>query len=247
MYRTIPTPTVVLALAVAGGLVLSHVRDRRTATRAVRRALADSDPETRRAAVLVAARHGLARYARVLWKRLESENADCVLLALAEVTRAQRWRRGGGRRDDLRGWAEWFLAVRTVPRPEPPGPAEEGPGRRESDAGDALHNIDALEVIKALPERGSELPGDKATPAKSRRRWRARPNELDALKVVDGLAASRNGQRTPSTPAPNGRGHHRRTDIDALLNELAGVRPDRVHPGGARRVSSPTSERRSSQ
>jgi hypothetical protein len=210
-------------VAVAACLALYRLGARRGAGRAVRRALTAADPDTRRAAVLVAVDHGLGRYAQALCRRVTTEEADSVLVPLAEAVAARGGRGRRGRCGRLQRWAEAFLAGRTVRRPEGAPRRTTAPAPRGRVDDGAAHGLDALELVEALgplPRQPSAGPPASARP---RRQWRADPDELDALKVVDALRAGPR-RRASAKSAPNGRSTPAgTTDIDALLNELAGV------------------------
>lgn len=213
-----------VALVLAAGLLAWCLGRRRTATGAVRRALVDPDPEVRRAAVLVAANHGLGRYTPVLCTRVEREPAETVLLALAEATRARSWCHRRGRRARLARWAEAFAAAPC----ETVEAASEG--RR-----DGRQGIDALAVMEAPPldpQPPPPPPRREAGTRPPRHRWRALPDGLDALKVLDALPSA-TWKRASSTYRPKRRPPSgERIDIEAVLDGLAGVSPRRPrrHP-----------------
>jgi hypothetical protein len=213
------------ALAVAAWLVLSSARRRRLATGAVRRALRDPDPETRRAAVLVAGHHGLARYARVLYRQARAERDDRVLLALAETIDRGGGHGRGRRTRRLRRWADAFVDKEMASTEDGPEAEGNGHGHRGGQVAEEVYRLDALELIAALPS-GTRLeavrPAGAGKRASARRRWRALPDELDALTVLDALEPPRRSRTRPAATLAKGQaGGGERTDIERLLDDLA--------------------------
>ena len=219
----------------------------------MRRALTEEDPETRRAAVLVAAGHGLRRYARLLSSTTRTERSERVLLTLADVVRT-RGCPGRGASKRLRQWSEAFLRdaepSRRAPRRRSAEPCSDErpsaePRSEEEQLPPVVDLIDPLDLEQVAPVDGAPaLDPPRADlsllPAPV---WTAAPGQLDALAVLASLAdnAAPKSTRTPPPPrngdsAPPANGHGtrsaRRWDHDALVDQLAGVAPRRLAPPG---------------
>ena len=206
---------------------ISLVRARSRTSAAVRSALSDPDPETRRAAVLVAARHGLSHHARLLLGHARREEAGDVLFALAEVVR-DRGCFGHGSRAKLRRWSEAFLSVR-----EPSGSGDRKRASPHGCSGPdpvlACDVIDALQVFDAVEPPALPTGGAKEAhgPAPV---WTAAPDELDPLAVLGSLE----GRPAPPPSRRDWREPGHRRDHEALVDRLAGIAPGRRAPAGPR-------------
>lgn len=229
----------VAAVVLVGWVVLAHLLGRWVMTSAVRKALLATNPDTRRAAVLVAAHHGLGPYAGVLSRWVATEALESVLLPLAEVVCDPRERRRGRRRNQLRGWAEDFFEARAAKSRERAEMASSLPicAGEPGEAGPPVtfHAIDALLAVEQPVAPALEPP--RAGPAERRRRWRACPDELDALKVLEGLGGRPRTRRRPLPELPEGEPGSEKVDLDALVDALAGVQPPR-RPVDLRRARS---------
>ncbi len=223
-----PNPDVVVAVVACALLliVVGSVRARRDTSAAVRLAIRDPRSETRRAAVVVAARHGLARYARLLAMHARHEQARDVLITLAEAVR-EHGCPGRGPSAKLRRWSESFLSqVETSESAH----GDERSGRshsRQDGLSRAVGVIDALEVVTA--QRDDDRPpsprrtSERRLPAQV---WTAGPGQLDALAVVASLEDRPYTYGTTQTPPrPDARHPERRRPVDheALLDRIAGV------------------------
>ena len=216
-----------VAMGVVGCLVvlisISLLRFRGQSSAAVRLALSDPRPATRRAAVLVAARHGLTHHARLLVAHARQETAGEVLLTLAEAVREYGCA-GRGSPARLRRWSEGFLRVR-----EPSGSADhEETSPHRSSGQDLVHApaaIDALQMFDAVepPASGPGRAEGALLPASP---WTAALGELDPLAVLASLEGRSGTMSMTRTPSPRQSaevepGHHR--DHEALVDRLAGL------------------------
>ena len=196
---------------------------RRQSSAALRVALSDPYPETRRAAVLVAARHGLANHAGLLVAHSRRETAEDVLFALAMVVR-DRGCPGRGARAKLRRWSDALLSAGGTSRS---GHGDTASRDRSSrlDPALALGVIDALQVLEAVTP--VEPPASPAGPAKPAlppaSLWTATPGELDPLAVLASLE-DRPGIPPPRRDSPGLEPEHRH-DPEALVDRLAGITP----------------------
>ena len=224
------TSRVALVVGLAAWCLVSRLRRRRAATRAVRRALEAPDLETRKAAVLVAAHHGLDRYARAFSQWVD-EQTESVLEPLA-VAACDPDRPCRGRRlQKLRRWAEEFFEARAVAsRKRAQAAVIEVPAPAGECVREVLHALDALLVVGAVAPGEDTRPSPAGrAPAGARSRWRARPDELDALKVLEALGAPRRPRprQVPAAAANGQNGTGQKLDLERLLDELAGVRSGR--------------------
>jgi hypothetical protein len=179
----------------------------------------------------VAAHHGLARYRRVLRRVSTMEDGDGVLVPLAEAIVDQP-KRGGLKCKRLLRWADEFLEGQHTPPPgAAPGPEGAGPPAPIPDT----HTVDPLAVVDALvPENPQRLP----VPTTSRLRWRALPDQLDALAIVEAVGRPRRARaKVPAADPVEGR-----VDIEALLDQLAEIsrRPLALRPANGVPVRSAT-------
>ena len=199
------------------------VRARRQGSAALRVALSDPYPETRRAAVLVAARHGLANHAGLLVAHSRRETAEDVLLTLAMVVR-DRGCPGRGSRATLRRWSEALLSAGKASRS---GQGETASRHRSFRQDPALARgvIDALQVFEAVtPVQPPTLPAGAAKQApRPAPRWTAAPGELDPLAVLATLDDQ--WGTTPSTRESGDPDPQDRRDHEALVDRLAGITP----------------------
>ena len=203
-------------------------RARRAAT-PLRLALADADPETRRAAVLVAACHGVDRHARLLLERVGVEDAPCVLVAVVEAVRGDRSTAASPAVRALQAWADGFPALPAGPEVElvealpATASALAEPSRWVVDGVDALEVLEAVASVASLAPPGPERGEVAATSAAGR--WRGRWGELDADEVVAAVVAVAAGRASGGTERPRSTRRRRRpnVDIDSLLDELVGI------------------------
>lgn len=196
---------------------------RRSST-AVRLALRDPDPETRRAAVLVAARHGLAHHAGLLASHVRYEFDEDVLFTLARVVRDDGCPGRGGRAE-LRRWSAAFLSQSAAS--ESPQRTEESPVCSYGhDLGLAVDGIDALELFEVEPLPASPAGGGNETLRRAPP-WRAAPGHLDAMAVLASLDGPPPTKTTTTPSRHNTREPERRVDYEALVDRLAGIAPKR--------------------
>jgi hypothetical protein len=200
---------------------------RRRGSAAVRSALSHTDPETRRAGVLVAAGHSLRRYGRILLRHTRHETAEEVLITRAEVARQRRCR-GRGSRGKLRRWADAFLSDRDVPQSGHRDDALPDRACGEPDAGVAV--IDPLQAFEAVPreEPPALLACASAPSLLPAPVWTAAPGQLDPLAVLASLgddSFTRRTRRTPPRLDRRGPAPARPQDPEALIDRLVGITP----------------------
>ena len=206
-------------VAVLVAVLASPVLRRGRHCAVLERALADPDPDVRRAAVLVVAADGSRPCVRTGRRHRGEEPADRALRAAAEVLRDLSPARDRDRRDPVLPGAGAYAAAR-----RPPAGA----------AGRPLASplIDPLDAIdRTVSDRDADGgTGGAGPPPGGTRPWRAGHDQLDALDVMALLPGpAPHPPREPAPPSASavGEGGHRATtDVDALLDDVAGVGAD---------------------
>ena len=159
--------------AVVGGVCLLvaalgwRSRTRRQLTWPVRQALVDPNPETRRAAVYLAAEHGLTPYVELLAERIRRETDPGVVAALAEVIQRNLWEPAdNGRVWDLRLWAQQYFL------------------EQEGSAGESREAAYSQPMPSHRADAGMEAAGARATVVDRRSRPATPREEWEPLSVL---------------------------------------------------------------
>jgi carbamoyl-phosphate synthase large subunit len=188
-----------VALVLAAGVW--RIVARRRVTAGIRRALLDSDPERRRAAVFLAAERGVGRFADLLLERTEQERSRLVRDALAEVVARSQWEPADrhemvelrlwahGQREEAAARPEPAPAPLAVVQPEPAPPTvsvktadvSDHSSKMEDEVRDTVHTAPASDLGE-----GRRRSGAATSPARPAPRVRARARRAAVSVLVTG-------------------------------------------------------------